>query len=508
VSLRARLILSLLLLALLPTAALTWFTVTQLDSAMRLWFSPEVQQTLEDAEVVGRGSLARLDAFVSAGVDDWASRPVPAPAERAAVVRHLGDAGLDFLQVYRRSGAGWALEQQVEAERVVMPERFDLGAEVGAAIDSTGIIHSDRGVLAGVVRAADGRAVLAGVWVAPRLFARADHVASGLAHYDRLSIVVGFRRLYEWLLLPIVVAAVLIVAILLAGALARSTARPLSELAAAFGRVAGGDLATRVAPRGARELRALGEGFNTMITRLREAGEAVRRAEREAAWREVARRLAHEIKNPLTAMQISLHRLQSRIPRMPEEQRPAAEESLGVVLAEIANLERLADQFARYAKFPEPRLEPLDLAEVVAATVRLHEDGGGPLRVSADGPCPVRGDRLLLTHALHNLILNAREAGPPGAPVEIEIHADDGAAIVDVLDRGAGLEPNAGGTIFDPYVSTKERGSGLGLTLVRDIVRQHGGSIELDNRAGGGARARMTLPALGLSRGRGTEGAT
>ena len=496
-SLRARLILSLLLLALLPTVALTLFTATQLDSAMRLWFSPEVQQTLEDAEVVGRGSLARLDAFVSAGVDDWDRRPVPSPADRDSVVRHLGDAGLDFLQVYRRAGDRWALEQQVEAERVVMPANFDLGPEVGAAIDSTGIIHSDRGVLAGVVRAADGRAVLAGVWVAPRLFARADHVASGLAHYDRLSIVVGFRRLYEWSLLPIVVAAVLIVAILLAGALARSTARPLSELAAAFDRVAAGDHDTRVAPRGARELRILGKGFNAMLDRLRDAREAVRRAEREAAWREVARRLAHEIKNPLTAMKVSLHRLQSRVGRLPADQRPAAEESLGVLLAEIANLEELADQFAQYARFPEPRLEPLDLAEIAAAAARLHDDGGGPVRVVAPGPCPVRGDRLLLAHALHNLIVNAREAGPPDSPVEVEIHHRNGEAILEVLDRGTGLDPALGTAIFDPYVSTKQRGSGLGLALVRDIVRQHGGSIELENRAGGGARARMTLPALG-----------
>jgi len=196
-------------------------------------------------------------------------------------------------------------------------------------------------------------------------------------------------------------------------------------------------------------------------------------------------------------MRLSLTRIERRTEAAPAAERGPIQDSLGVLLREIEDLARMADHFSEYARLPEPRLERLDLAEVALAAAALHEDaalGTGP---AAGSGLPVRGDRLLLSRALHNLILNAREASPPGATVEVRAAAAGAWAVVEVLDRGAGVPGHVGDRAFEPYVSSKARGSGLGLALVRDIAQQHGGTVTLGPREGGGTCARLSLPRLG-----------
>jgi nitrogen fixation/metabolism regulation signal transduction histidine kinase len=332
--------------------------------------------------------------------------------------------------------------------------------------------------------------------VSPDFFDDVASVERGTGFYHRLGVVVRVQRQYVWMLVSVLVFALAILAVVIATTLARGMSRPLRELSGALERVAGGDLATRLTPSGARELRRLGDAFNVMTARLESAREQLVQAEREAAWREVARRLAHEIKNPLTPMRLSLHRLQRRVAALPAEARTVAEESLAAMLVEVEHLSRLAEQFSQYARLPEPRFEALDLGEVVRQATALHEPGSIDL---ADGPAPavrVRGDRLLLSRAIQNLLLNAREASPPDARVEIRIEATAERVVVEILDRGAGLGPEVEGRVFEPYVSTKRRGSGLGLSLVRDIATQHHGTVTLENREGGGACARLSLPRM------------
>jgi signal transduction histidine kinase len=162
----------------------------------------------------------------------------------------------------------------------------------------------------------------------------------------------------------------------------------------------------------------------------------------------------------------------------------------------VDHLNRLAGQFSQFARLPEPHLEAVDLGELARAVV--EDDGGTATELRITGPAPVRGDWLLLSRAIHNLLLNAREAGRPGVPVEIEIAAHEGRVVLEVLDRGSGLPVELQRRLFEPYVSTKRRGSGLGLSLVRDIIQQHGGTITLANREGGGARATLVLPKAGM----------
>jgi len=499
VSLRARLFLALLALALLPTAVLTLFTLDQLDRSTRRWFLPGVERALESSHEVTKTALARLDATVLSAADDWAGawpHSDLAPAGRAAMRARLRAAGRDLAQLYEARAGGWRLADQIEAEKLIVPQGADFSDLVGAALDSTRTLHTARGALAAVARAGPGRAVLVGIWVPADFFEQVGRIGRGLEHYRALGVVVDVQRRFAWLLVLAVVAAALALALLAATLLARSAARPLSALSGAIERVARGELETRVRPSGARELRTLGDAFNTMTERLAAARDRLREAEREAAWRRAASQIAHEIKNSLTPMRLSLARVERRLAAIPAEERAAVLHSVGVLLQEIEDLARLADHFSEFARLPEPRFETLDLAEVVATAAGLHEAAAVESRIPPGRRLPVRGDRLLLSRALHNLILNAREASPSGAAVEVRAAASDGQAVVEVLDRGGGVPDELRGRAFEPYVSSKARGSGLGLALVRDIATQHGGTATLVDREGGGTCARLSLPLL------------
>jgi nitrogen fixation/metabolism regulation signal transduction histidine kinase len=305
--------------------------------------------------------------------------------------------------------------------------------------------------------------------------------------------MVDVQRPLTWLLVAGLVLLLAALALLLAHTLARPIVRPLSELLAAVDRVAGGELRVRVQPHGARELRALGTAFNAMTERLEEARVVLAEAEREAAWREVARKLAHEFKNILTPLQLSLQMIEAE-----REAAPGARADTGAnlqaALDEVAQLARLADQFSQYARLPEPHLEPLDLAQVARSAAARPMCEGVSVACAPGEPVPVRGDWVLLARAAHNLALNACEASPAGATVEIAARREYGHAVLEVLDRGPGLPAGLADRVFEPYVSTKRRGSGLGLSLVRDIARQHGGTVTLVDREGGGACARLVLP--------------
>jgi nitrogen fixation/metabolism regulation signal transduction histidine kinase len=503
VTLRARLFLALLALALLPTAIFALFTVATLGRATERWFRPGVDRALGSALEVTRTAVTRLEASVALEAEGWAAR-WPARGEAAGVRAALRQGGIDLVQLYRRDRDGWVLESQWVPEGVLAPRRPDLGAAIAGALDSGHVVRSPQGVLGGVAPLRDGRVLLAGLWVPPDFFEDVAAVGQGVAFYRRLGVVVDVQRRYVWLLLAALVAGLALLAAWLANAIAAGMTRPLGAIAGALERVAAGDLETRLEPAGAREIRSLGASFNAMRERLAAARERLREAEREATWREVARRLAHEIRNPLTPMRLSLHRLERRLQTVAESDRAAVRDSLAALLAEVEHLNRLADQFARYARLPEPQIESFDLAEVARQVVTLHEPEAVVVEIHAPDPLPVRGDRLLLSRALHNLLLNACEASPSGARVEVRAVHEGAAAVVEVLDRGPGVPEELRERVFEPYVSSKRRGSGLGLSLVRDIAGQHGGTVVLEAREGGGTRARLALPASGTAAGGGT----
>ena len=496
-TLRARLTIAFIALALVPTVLYTAFTLDQLGRSADRWFRPGVSRALESALETTRTTVARIEAIALGQAEALAGgvrARALSEADRDRLRAAVGVAGLDFVQIYRHEDGAWRLEEHLSPPGVLALDRPDLGLALAAAIDSSRVFHTERGAIAATAPCAGGRALVAGIVTAPDFFTRVDDVGIAVSRYGQLGVLVKLQRQYLWFLVSFLVVALVGLALVLATGLARGMSRPLRELSAGFERVAAGDLAARIEPAGAKELRTLGESFNVMTARLEAARDSLKQAEREAAWREVARRLAHEFKNILHPMSLALDRLRMRADAVPADARPAVRESLALLDDGVGQLARLAEQFSQYARLPDPRFEPVDLAAIARAAAAMKAREGVAVEVAAGPPLMVRGDSLLLSRAIHNLLVNACEASPEGGRVEVRTIAAENQAVLEVLDRGPGVPEAIRERVFEPYVSTKKRSSGLGLSLVRDITTQHGGTVTLENRPGGGACARLALP--------------
>jgi len=285
---------------------------------------------------------------------------------------------------------------------------------------------------------------------------------------------------------------------------ARRTARRLSRLAEAHRRVAAGDLSVRLLPEGGRdEIAALAHGFNAMVEEVRQARDRIVYLEKISGWQEVARRLAHEIKNPLTPIQLAFQQVEARWRQQPSPD-PAFGRLLGdageIVRQELATLQRLVEEFAGFARLPDVVPEPADLGAFVAAFVdtspQLTEAAEVHL-VNPGAPLPVRLDATLMRRVLANLTENAVQAARPDrAVIHLGVARARDRAVLTVADEGPGIPPELRSKVFDPYVTTKETGTGLGLAIAKKIVLQHGGELQVGERPGGGASFTLALPLL------------
>ena len=226
-------------------------------------------------------------------------------------------------------------------------------------------------------------------------------------------------------------------------------------------------------------------------------------AQREAAWAEAARRLAHEVKNPLTPIRLAAERLQMKLAdKLDEAESAFLGKSSATIVAQVEALRKLVDAFGDYAREPELQLAPVRLDELVREIVALYEQGGARIHFELalePGPDGLLADSGRLRQLLHNLIRNAAEAGGE-ADVTLQIRSatsgppDPPQLRIELLDDGPGFPEQVLDKPFEPYVSNKRRGSGLGLAICRKIVAEHDGEIAIANRPEGGARVTVTLP--------------
>jgi two-component system nitrogen regulation sensor histidine kinase NtrY len=212
-------------------------------------------------------------------------------------------------------------------------------------------------------------------------------------------------------------------------------------------------------------------------------------AQRTSAWADVARRIAHEIKNPLTPIQLSAERLRRKYGKMIEEDRGIFEQCTDTIVRQVEDIRRMVDEFSHFARMPKPVMAAEDVADAVRQTVFLMRVGNSEIEIDAkigEDPMPARFDRRLISQALTNIIKNATEAIAAVPPEELgkgtirvfaEREGDD--VVIDVIDNGIGLPKSNRSRLLEPYVTTRERGTGLGLAIVGRIIEEHGGSIEL-----------------------------
>jgi two-component system nitrogen regulation sensor histidine kinase NtrY len=301
--------------------------------------------------------------------------------------------------------------------------------------------------------------------------------------------------------LGIALFAVLVLATVLGLGVARRATGRVAALRDAAHRVGAGDLSVRVAPRGNDELDELARAFDLMVAELADARSRLGYLQKVSAWQEVARRLAHEIKNPLTPIQLAVQELGSKYRGDDEVYRRLLATAQEILNEEVGAIRRLVDDFSAFAKLPKVEPAPVDLAQVVEDFARSHPEWQEFLRVDRNGQVGALCDRMLLRNVLANLVENAVQAAEAaGRKPEIRIavaeSAADRGARLTVEDNGPGVPEDARERIFDPYVTTKANGTGLGLAIVRKIVIDHGGDVRVDGHASplGGARFVVTLP--------------
>ncbi|HET9663744.1 MAG TPA: ATP-binding protein [Burkholderiales bacterium] len=222
-------------------------------------------------------------------------------------------------------------------------------------------------------------------------------------------------------------------------------------------------------------------------------------AQRAAAWAEVARRLAHEIKNPLTPIQLSAERLQAKLSgKLSASDADMLGRSTQTIVNQVAALKRMVDAFSQYARTPEPSMRELDLNAVVREVLTLYESLGSRIRLELGrGLPPIVGDAAQLRQVIHNLMQNAQDAlaGAAAPSIVVTTDAHDGAVRLSVADNGSGFPPHLMARIFEPYVTTKPGGTGLGLVIVKKIIEEHGGKVSIANLPTGGAQVTASLPA-------------
>ncbi len=224
----------------------------------------------------------------------------------------------------------------------------------------------------------------------------------------------------------------------------------------------------------------------------------VLRSQRLEAWAEMARIIAHEIKNPLTPIRLSTEHMVEVHQRDPERFGEVFERCTGNILRQVDELQQIAQEFSTYSRIPRFDAQPGDLAATVGEVVetyRVASPSGVDVRVVVDPPSlPARFDAKLLRRALRNLLENALRASAGRGEVEVRLEGRDGTAAITVADRGPGVPPELLQRIFDPYFSTHDTGTGLGLPITRRIVEEHGGTIAAKNRIGGGLEVVIMIP--------------
>jgi len=299
--------------------------------------------------------------------------------------------------------------------------------------------------------------------------------------------------------ISLIAVGTLLAALVLSLVLSKSLSRPLVELAREAGAVSHGE-PKPVSARGAKEIREFAAAFNRAIADLTALRKRLAATERIAARREIARRVAHEIKNPLAPIRAAVETLR----RLHARQDPAFEEyfdeATRTVLEEVQRITHIVSEFTRFARLPAPNPAPFDLVEALRSVAKLHEASGVPVIFESEACPPLNGDRDQLVQLVTNLIQNAQYAAEASASprVIVQVGRSDADKVrIVVSDNGPGLAPEMRARLFEPYATNKPEGTGLGLAIAQRIAIEHGGDIAYQAGAHGGATFTVELPLSG-----------
>lgn len=514
--LKSRLLLMLVLMAVVPGALVyavsMLFAVKSIDS----WFDVRVEAALEGGIDLGRSVLDAMQADLLAKGRSMAYELAEAPTASAVLLNRLREqAGVHGALLITASGhlvanSSGNLKGLLPAlPEVALLRQARLGAGMARVEGDPASGYTVRVLVPVQTYRLDAEALLLQLeQPVPEAIAQSAGAVEA-AHRDYQELQLGregLKRLYT-LTLTFTLLLALFAAIALAFFLAARLAKPLLMLAEGTRAVAAGDLTPREVLETDDELGVLTRSFNEMTLQLEQARIEREAAQRAAVWGEVARRLAHEIKNPLTPIQLSAERLQMKLAdKLAAGDRVILERATRTIIDQVEAMKHMVNDFRDYARLPPPQPVPLDLNALVAEVLELYAEGPVPITVRLAPDLPlVLADADQLRQVLHNLIKNACESTEENlkvgsgrtARVVVSTAPSGRMAALTVSDNGHGFPPEILARACEPYVTTKPKGTGLGLAIVKKITDDHGGKLRIANRPaeqGGGAEVTLLLP--------------
>ena len=414
-------------------------------------------------------------------------------------VSELSQAGLEHVVLFRLAGQGQLVPMSGASQREAVGEHHK---QRRPGVEEALRLVAERVVLSGAeyrgeLKRAEGVTAPSSVAGTPIRDVAGTTLGALVVTVSGAERVQVIRSLY-WA--AVVAGALgLLAAMVLTVVLAHRITAPVADLVRASREVAGGNLEYRIRPRGDDEMARLSGAFNQMASSLQEHRERLVQAERVAAWRELARRLAHELKNPLFPLQLSIENLRRARQTDPANFNEVFAEGTTTLLAELEELEQIVARFNDFARMPRPEPEQTDLRGLLEKTARLYEARIRQESIALDlqlahEPVVAHADPYLVSQALGNLVLNALDAMPGGGRLELCAFAHNGRAVVEVADTGRGLTEDEQQHVFSPYYTTKQHGTGLGLAIVQSVVADHGGRITVESAPQKGTRFRIELP--------------
>jgi signal transduction histidine kinase len=322
-----------------------------------------------------------------------------------------------------------------------------------------------------------------------------DHAAKLNRALGRLQRVNAFGRYYYaglGLVVLLVGAAFLYASVRVGGHLSRQLSRPIEELIGWTGHIRRLEPLPADRPRrGAPEFQALRTALREMADALDQGRARAIEAERLRAFRETARKVAHEMRNPLTPIRLA-------VAQLARSASPSQQDAIEVLVAESGRLEQIAREFTEFGRLPEGPTAPVDLAELLTGLARTSVPPTMQVRLTIDPALPtLLGHYDPLQRAFSNIVRNAVEACDARGELELSARADNGGVVVEIRDHGPGVPSELVGRLFDPYVTAKNGGTGLGLALAKQTVEMHQGTIAVAPTPGGGATFIVRLQGRG-----------
>ena len=512
---RRRLALAIVLTALIPLLAAVWLAESTVRQTSARFFIPEVGAHLDKSLGLYQELARSVKALMRQEAAEVSLRPAlrraATSSDHSALEAELQRAFADHASLVSlsvRDPAGKLLAE-VKRDRPLDPSRenqLEVSKSLAEAVDADD---------------------------APQLLAV---FAADKSHFDELGEMSQFVDTYKqierrreadersYLLAFTALLCITIVAAIGVGSLlARGVSRRIAELAHATRLVGEGDLNIRVPEGGGDEIADLASAFNRMLGEVESSRGRIEYLQRISAWQEMARRLAHEIKNPLTPISLAVQEIHRRYSGADPDYQRLVDTTLEIVEDEVGTLRRLVGEFSDFARLPQASLERADLAEFLreqAARFGLRGGDKDSAEAALDellslgqtanikvefvvpgSPCEALIDHQMLRRVLFNLVRNAAQALAlaklTAGRVVVRLNQDGEFWNLDVEDNGPGIPLELRETVFDPYVTTKDDGTGLGLSIVKKIVIEHGGTIRAGESSLGGARLRVRLPVLG-----------